>query len=125
MTQKYTGWSLEKLKKERLKIDQAIKAEEKRNKKATLAKMIAIAKQNGFEFNELLSDAALVTRKEKKPDSEQKTVKPRRKVAPKYQNPLDPQQKWTGRGRQPNWVKEQLKIGHELEDLLIVADSAS
>jgi DNA-binding protein H-NS len=28
------------------------------------------------------------------------------KVAPKYRNPKDPSQTWTGRGRRPNWMVE-------------------
>ncbi|MFK7996051.1 MAG: H-NS family nucleoid-associated regulatory protein [Granulosicoccus sp.] len=125
MAQKYTGWSLDKLKKERLKIDQAIKIKEKRDKKATLAKMVAIAKQNGFELNELLSDSTLTAQIDSKSGTGQKTAKPRAKVAPKYKNPLDLTQTWTGRGRQPKWVKEQLENGADINDLRIVADSSS
>ena len=33
----------------------------------------------------------------------------RKPVAPKYRNPDNPEQTWTGRGRQPTWVKEALK----------------
>jgi DNA-binding protein H-NS len=28
------------------------------------------------------------------------------KVAPKYRNPKEPSQTWTGRGRRPNWMTE-------------------
>ena len=41
------------------------------------------------------------------------------KVAPKYQNPADPSQTWTGRGRKPLWVEAELKSGKTLEDLAI------
>lgn len=35
-----------------------------------------------------------------------KTVqKPKSKVAPKYRNPNDTEQTWTGRGRKPLWIK--------------------
>jgi DNA-binding protein H-NS len=30
----------------------------------------------------------------------------RSKTAPKYRNPKDPSQTWTGRGRRPNWIVE-------------------
>lgn len=39
------------------------------------------------------------------------------KGAPKYANPADPSQTWTGRGRKPNWVIEALKNGVSLDDL--------
>ena len=48
--------------------------------------------------------------------------KPRRpypKVLPKYQNPKNPTQKWSGRGKQPRWVQAQLKAGKKLEHFRI------
>ncbi|MCB1766993.1 MAG: H-NS histone family protein, partial [Candidatus Competibacteraceae bacterium] len=30
----------------------------------------------------------------------------RRKGRPKYRNPADPDQTWTGRGKMPNWLKD-------------------
>jgi DNA-binding protein H-NS len=48
--------------------------------------------------------------------------RPRRpypKVLPKYQNPKNPAEKWSGRGKQPHWVQRQLKAGKKLERFLI------
>jgi DNA-binding protein H-NS len=48
--------------------------------------------------------------------------RPRRpypKVFPKYQNPKNPAEKWSGRGKQPHWVQAQLKAGKKLEHFLI------
>ena len=42
-----------------------------------------------------------------------------RKVAPKYRNPDNKQETWTGRGRQPKWVVAILKAGKKLEDIRI------
>ncbi|WP_425099808.1 H-NS family nucleoid-associated regulatory protein [Tropicibacter sp. S64] len=39
------------------------------------------------------------------------------KGAPKYANPEDPSQTWTGRGRKPNWVIAALKAGTSLDEL--------
>ena len=41
------------------------------------------------------------------------------KGAPKYANPENPTQTWTGRGRQPNWVKDALGKGKSVDDLRI------
>lgn len=41
------------------------------------------------------------------------------KGAPKYANPADPTQTWTGRGRKPNWVIAALEEGKSLDDLAI------
>ncbi len=47
-------------------------------------------------------------------------AKPVRKpVQPKYQNPANPENTWTGRGRRPVWVEQCLVDGKSLDDLLI------
>jgi len=45
--------------------------------------------------------------------------RPYPKVLPKYQNPRNPAERWSGRGKQPHWVRAQLKAGKKLEHLLI------
>ena len=45
--------------------------------------------------------------------------RPYPKVLPKYQNPKDPAETWSGRGKQPHWVQAQLKAGKKLEHFLI------
>jgi DNA-binding protein H-NS len=52
--------------------------------------------------------------------------RPRRaypRVLPKYQNPKNPAEKWSGRGKQPRWVQAQLKAGKRLEHFLIARSS--
>ena len=47
---------------------------------------------------------------------------PRRKypkVAPKYYNPLQPTETWSGRGKQPRWLVAALQSGHTLEEFRI------
>lgn len=41
------------------------------------------------------------------------------KVAPKFKNPSDSNQTWTGRGVKPVWLRELLARGHKLDDFLI------
>ena len=41
------------------------------------------------------------------------------KVFPKFRNPEPPHQTWSGRGRQPRWVRELLAAGKSLDDLRI------
>ena len=40
-------------------------------------------------------------------------------VAPRYRNPADASQQWTGRGRQPKWVKEWLEAGKDISGLKV------
>lgn len=47
---------------------------------------------------------------------------PRRKyprVFPKYQNPNELSETWSGRGKTPRWLVAALKTGHRLEDFAI------
>lgn len=46
----------------------------------------------------------------------------RGKVAPKYKNPANIFETWTGRGKQPKWVVAALAEGKTLEQLLIVRE---
>lgn len=41
------------------------------------------------------------------------------KSAPKYANPADLSQTWTGRGRKPKWVIAALEEGKSLDDLAL------
>jgi DNA-binding protein H-NS len=45
----------------------------------------------------------------------------RREVPAKYQNPDNPSESWSGRGRQPKWVQMALAHNRKLEDLAIPA----
>ena len=47
--------------------------------------------------------------------------KPRKPVAPKYRNPKDKSQTWSGRGRKPRWVEDYLTAGGKLSDKKIAA----
>jgi DNA-binding protein H-NS len=41
------------------------------------------------------------------------------KVAPKYRNPANIKETWTGRGKQPRWLAELTAKGKKVEDFLI------
>jgi len=43
----------------------------------------------------------------------------RGKVKPKYRNPTDVSQTWTGRGKRPRWFSAALAAGKKEKDLLI------
>ena len=45
----------------------------------------------------------------------------RREVSAKYQNPDNPKEQWSGRGRKPKWVEVALAHSSKLEDLTISA----
>lgn len=41
------------------------------------------------------------------------------RVYPKYQNPNEPSETWSGRGKQPRWLTAALKTGHKIEEFMI------
>jgi DNA-binding protein H-NS len=45
--------------------------------------------------------------------------RPYPKVLPKYRNPKNPSETWAGRGKQPRWLKAQLRSGKKLDDFRI------
>ena len=48
-----------------------------------------------------------------------RTKRPYPQVVPKYRNPEQPAETWSGRGKQPRWLTAQLKSGKKLDDFLI------
>jgi DNA-binding protein H-NS len=41
------------------------------------------------------------------------------RVYPKYRNPNEPSETWSGRGKQPRWLTAALKTGHKIEEFVI------
>ncbi len=97
--------SLDELQAYQKEVEAAIKGYEKKRKADALAAVRATAKEHGFTLEELLGGKA--------------PAKSGAKGVAKYANPADPSQTWTGRGRQPNWVKEALAAGKSLESMAI------
>ena len=89
------------------KIAGMITEREKAEKDAARAELAEMAKAKGFDIGELFGKSG-------KPAKEKKTV------APKYRNPADASQTWTGRGRKPKWIVEALASGGQIEDFLII-----
>lgn len=96
--------SLDELKKLHKDVTKAIDSFEERARKKALAEAEAVARQHGFTIDQLFGKSIKTTRAV---------------VAPKYANPADPSQTWTGRGRKPRWVIAELESGKLLDDLTI------
>jgi DNA-binding protein H-NS len=46
-------------------------------------------------------------------------------VFPKFRNPDDPSETWAGRGKQPRWLRKQLRSGKRMDDFRISASLAA
>jgi DNA-binding protein H-NS len=58
-------------------------------------------------------------RKFRSSSDEPRQRRPYPKVYPKFRNPEQPSQTWSGRGKQPSWVSQLLKAGKSIDDLRI------
>jgi DNA-binding protein H-NS len=54
----------------------------------------------------------------------QRARRPYPQVFPKYRNPAQPAETWSGRGKQPRWVVALLRSGKQLDDFRIRSSSA-
>ena len=95
--------SLEDLKKLQKQVAKAIDGFEKRQRREALAVVEAKAKEFGFSLSELTGKA------KSKPKAS----------PPRYRHPENPALTWSGRGRQPAWIKDGLQAGKSLEDYAI------
>lgn len=95
---------LNELKQLQREVTKAIDTFEARKKAEARAELEARAKELGFSLSEI-ADA--------------NSGRSRGPVLAKYRNPADPTQTWSGRGRKPKWVGEQLAAGKSMDDLAI------
>ncbi len=102
--------SLKELKALAKRVDTAIANHESRKKKDALKAIEKIAKDYGMSVSEIVSDAP----KKRKPGPKKKAP-----AAPKFRNPKDASQVWSGRGRRPEWFKAALAAGKSEKQLSI------
>ncbi len=87
----------------RNRVEKALKTAEVRERKEALKAAEKAAAEYGFSLSELSGDSAKSAKSSKA----------------KYQNPNNPSQTWTGRGRKPQWVHDAIKAGTDITDLEI------
>lgn len=82
--------------------------------------LTAQAKAAGYTIAELFGGAATV-RSVKGARKARTSTKGRKlgKVAPKYRNPANAKETWSGRGKHPRWMAALIKKGKKAEDFLI------
>lgn len=104
-----TRKELEKLK---ASVEKALEKLAQKDMKAALAAAEKAAAAHGYSLAELSGDVD--QRKTKKARTGPKKVS-----QPKYKNPANPAQTWTGKGRQPDWFKAAIAAGKAPEAMEI------
>lgn len=99
----FDNMSLKEMRDIRSKLDRAINSYEDRKRRQALTAVESAAREHGFNLSDLTGSKAVKGSK----------------IAPKYANPQDPTMTWTGRGRRPQWVQENLDAGKALDDMVI------
>jgi len=112
--------SRRELEKLRGNIDKALEKLAEGEKRAALEAAKRAAKAHGYSLEELTGASAKNETQKKVGAAKKKSVADgRAKVAPKFRNPDNPEQTWTGRGRAPKWVEAHLAGGGSKDDLAI------
>lgn len=96
--------SLAELKDLQKAVNKAVDTFEERKKLEARQVLEEKAREMGFNLNELIQQGKRTT----------KRVNP-----PKYRHSENPELTWSGRGRQPAWIKEIIESGGTLDDYLI------
>lgn len=99
-----TTLSLKELKQLQKDVEVAVSEYKERERRKALEEVEAFARERGLTVADL---GELSVKRKRKP------------AAPKYANPADPSQTWTGRGRRPRWVEAALSGGKSMEDMAI------
>ena len=110
------------LKKQRealAKKEQALLA---KSHEKVLTKIVQMAKDSGLTASDVIdafkSDKPAKAKLIKASNSGKKSSLAGAKIAPKYRNPANQAETWTGRGVSPKWIAE-LKVAGALESALI------
>ena len=100
--------TLDELKKLQKDVNKAVDSFEDRRRQEARSAVEAKAKEMGFSLAELMGG----------------TSKKSRMPSPaKYTHPENPSLTWSGRGRQPGWIKEATEAGTLLDTFLIQSES--
>ncbi|MEL6839188.1 MAG: H-NS histone family protein [Pseudomonadota bacterium] len=96
-----TRKELEKLK---TNVEKALERLAEKDKKAALAAAQKAAAAHGFTLADITGDLTAPKKRKAKPG-------PKKVSTPKYRNPANSDQTWTGKGRQPEWFKTAIAAG--------------
>jgi len=83
------------------------------------AQLVRAAKAEGYTIEELFGAGAPAARGKAAAPQSPRAGRKLGKVAPKYRNPANTKETWTGRGKQPRWMAELTAKGKKPEDFLI------
>lgn len=105
---------LARIRKQKSELEKKERELQSKSSSKEIKKIVALIKKAGVSIEDVAK--ALKSESGQKKLTAKKMA--RKKVEPKYRNPADPTQTWTGRGRAPAWIKELTDAGR-IEDAKI------
>ena len=113
------------IRKQRELLDKKEQALKSKSHEKVLTQIVAMAKEAGLTAADVSKalNAGKPAKAGKAPKAAKKGALAGKKVAPKYRNPANPEQTWTGRGVSPTWV-QALKAAGTLDSALITHSAA-
>ena len=101
---------LEKIRAARIKLEKEEQRLMSRTHDKVLAQIVKLAHSSGLTAEQITAALGGKTKAKASKSPAAKAPKAKRatagrKVAPKYRDPANPAQTWTGRGRMPQWVQ--------------------
>jgi len=94
--------SVKELKKLQKDAAKAVASFEDRNRAGVIVELEAVAQKHGYKLADFTGG------------KKAKVASPA-----KYKHPEDSSLTWSGRGRQPNWIKDVLSAGKSLDDFAV------
>jgi DNA-binding protein H-NS len=110
----YENMSRKELMQLRANIDKAIATVGDRDKRNALKAAEEAAREHGFTLSELMP--LIGQGRGRRASASQGEGQG---SAPRYRNPDNPEQTWSGRGRRPRWFHAAEAAGRPLEDLMV------
>jgi len=83
------------------------------------SKLTKLAKAEGYTIEELFGAAGSAPAPRAATTTPSRAGRKLGKVAPKYRNPENPKETWTGRGKQPRWLATYVARGRNLGEFVI------
>ena len=85
------------------------------------AQLVKAAQKAGYSIDELFGTGAPVAKAGRAPRAAKaaKSANKGSKIAPKYRDPADAANTWTGRGKQPRWLAGYVGQGRDVSEFLI------
>ncbi|MDC4147556.1 H-NS histone family protein [Acinetobacter baumannii] len=99
--------TVEQLQKLQLEAGELIEVKKEQALQDAYDQIIQIAENTGKTVEELMQFGKEKNKQNRKP------------VLPRYRNKSNAEETWTGRGKQPRWLVQEIENGAKLEDFLI------